>query len=265
MTTLARREEVFKFLRYPYALFIVVWVLAMISVPIAKWTWSDTIIPLASVLTTILQFAAVAAILQYHWGIRRTVMVFALVALITYSAEFLGSKTDFPFGAYDYTASLQPQLFGVPLIIPLAWFMMLAPSWGIASAILGGNFSTPLRLTAFILISALAITAWDLYLDPQMVGWGFWQWEQPSGYFGIPWVNYFGWILTASIVTTVIRPRNIPVQPLLLIYTIVWMLQSIGLAVFWGQPGPALFGFLAMGSLLGFAVARIRKSSQKAI
>src|SRR5690606_41755819 len=30
----------------------------------------------------------------------------------------------------------------------------------------------------FILVSALALTVWDLFLDPQMVAWGFWIWER---------------------------------------------------------------------------------------
>jgi lycopene beta-cyclase len=208
-------------------------------------------------VTTVLQFSAVLMILHHQWGTRRTLVVFVIVAVVTYFMEFIGSKTDFPFGAYDYTSLLQPQLFGVPLIIPLAWFMMLGPSWAVAYLILGKNLSTPVRRALFVLISALAITAWDLYLDPQMVGWGFWVWDNPSGYFGIPFVNFFGWILTGLIVTALVRPDNIPTAPLVVVYGIVWALQSIGLAVFWGQPGPALFGFLSMGLLLLFALRTV--------
>jgi putative membrane protein len=161
-----------------------------------------------------------------------------------------------PFGVYSYTDLLQPQLFGVPLLIPLAWMMMLAPSWAVASVIVGRERSSWRKRAAFILISALAITAWDLYLDPQMVGWGFWVWAQPSGYFGIPWVNFLGWILTGAVVTAIVRPDDLPITPLMVIYGIVWILQAIGLAVFWGQPGPAVFGFAAMGGLLALAYAR---------
>jgi hypothetical protein len=50
------------------------------------------------------------------------------------------------------------------------------------------------------------------------------------------------------------------VPGLLVIYGIVWILQAIGLAIFWGQPGPAAFGFVAMGLLLGAALLHQRKA-----
>jgi putative membrane protein len=245
-----------------YRVLIALWVLAMICVPIARWIWGDAVIPMASVITTTLQFAAVLAVLHSGWGTGRTLRALVIIAGVTYLAELVGSKTGFPFGAYHYTGLLQPQLFGVPVIIPLAWLMMLAPSWAAAYLILGRDLSTPIRRAGFVLLSALAITAWDLYLDPQMVGWGFWVWQDSSsGYFGIPWVNFFGWILTAIIATALVRPAvPLPALPLLVIYAIVWILQSIGLAVFWGQPGPAFFGFLAMGTTFVWtAAAELRR------
>lgn len=236
--------------------FLLAWVAGMIVVPIARWIATDSIIPATATVTTVLQFVAVFAILVSTWGWPRTLMIFVVVAILTWFAEAIGSKTGIPFGYYSYTERLQPQLFGVPLLIPLAWFMMLAPSWAVAQTISRGKFN---RVT-FALIAAAAITAWDLFLDPQMVGWDFWVWHQPvaagllGSYFGIPWINFFGWMLTAFCVTLIIRPRHLPAIPLLIVYGIVWALQTIGLAVFWGQPGPAAFGFLGMGLLLLWAI-----------
>jgi putative membrane protein len=42
-------------------------------------------------------------------------------------------------------------------------------------------------------------------------------------------------------------PFPFPITNLLLIYTITWLLQSIGQLLFWGMPGPALVGFVVMG------------------
>jgi putative membrane protein len=93
-----------------------------------------------------------------------------------------------------------------------------------------------------------------------MVGWGFWVWQQPGEYFGIPLVNYAGWLLVSGLVTWIVRPAPVPVTGLLVIYGIVWILQAIGLAVFWGQAGPAAFGFVAMGLLLVAALLHQRKA-----
>ena len=93
------------------------------------------------------------------------------------------------------------------------------------------------------------MTAWDLLMDPMMVAWGMWVWDHPGAYFGIPWGNFLGWLLVAGLITVVIRPRDLPIAPLLLVYTITWLLMTGGLAIFWGMPGPALVGGLVMGVL----------------
>lgn len=220
--------------------FIASWVLCMIAVPIAKWIFGeDAIYPLLSI-SVVLQASAVFSILATAWGSKRTLAIAAAVVTFTLSAEILGSSTGFPFGSYAYTDRLQPQIGHVPVIIPLAWFMMAPSAWAVAYKFR----KTPVL---FVLLSALALVAWDLLLDPQMVNWDLWQWDNPSGYFGIPLSNYAGWFLVATLLTVLIRPRDLPLRPLLLVYTITWFLEVFGLAFFWGMPGPALVGGIIMG------------------
>ena len=224
----------------PAGLLIVAWVLLMISVPIINWTLGQSAMRQMLVVSVVAQAAAVLAILQQAWGWARTLRLAAAVSLLTFLVEFLGSRTGFPFGPYSYTDLLQPQLGHVPLLIPLAWFMMLPAAWATVYHYRG-------RRLRFILLSAVALTAWDMLLDPQMVAWGLWVWNNPGGFFGIPWSNYAGWLLTAALLTWLLRPAGLPVRPLLFIYTITWFLESFGLAFFWGLPGPALAGGLLMG------------------
>ena len=80
-----------------------------------------------------------------------------------------------------------------------------------------------------------------------MVGWGFWVWEQPGQYFGIPLSNYLGWILVSTLITLAARPKDLPVGPLALVYVVTWILQTIGQGIFWSQPGPAIVGFFGSG------------------
>lgn len=258
------------------AVFFGLWLLAMIAVPITRWTVGDSMIPFMASLTVILQFLAVFSLAVLGWGIRRAAMAVALVAVVTFMAEYIGSTTGFPFGSYRYTASLQPQLNGVPVVIPLAWFMMLVPAWAVASILSSQPIFRPVRYFMFVIFSAAAIAAWDLFLDPQMVGWGFWEWQAVQAgqaghagydYFGIPWTNYAGWFLTGILATLVIPPAwhsQLPKNPLHGVYIVVWMLQTIGLAFFWGQPAPALFGFLGMGvfSLVTLLIIRHEQKNQ---
>jgi lycopene beta-cyclase len=220
---------------------VVIWVLTMIALPIIRHTTSEDFFHGSIAFSVLVQATVVLAIVQAAWGWVRALQTLLIVALLTWLVEAIGSTTGLPFGQYSYTDNLQPQLVHVPLIIPLAWFMMLPPAWAIAQVVAGE------RHWAFILVSAAAFTAWDLFLDPQMVSWDLWIWEQPGGYFGIPWLNYGGWFLTAVVLTAVIRPQRLPQRPLLLIYTITWALETVGLLFFWGLVGPALVGFAGMG------------------
>ncbi|MBN2006667.1 MAG: carotenoid biosynthesis protein [Anaerolineae bacterium] len=229
-------------------IFLPAWVLVMISVPILKWRWGSGAERAGIVLGVLLQAATVLAILVAAWGVVSTLRAACIVIGLGWGVEYAGSHTGWPFGRYHYTSRLQPQVGGVPLLIPLAWLMMLPPAWAVAQAIAG-----PLGL-GFIAVAALAFTAWDLFLDPQMVAWGFWTWDQPGGYFGIPWLNFGGWLLASAVMTAAVAPAPLPSAPLCLVYGITWGLQAFGQFFFWKLRGPALAGFVAMGVWLVWAL-----------
>ena len=253
--------KAFNTLRYPRSTFvpIIFWVLTMISLPILGWILGEGYLLRGMSFGVLMQSVAVLLILYSAWGFSRTLRTFAVIAAFSYFAELLGSTTGFPFGKYHYTDLLQPQIAGVPLLIPLAWLMMLPPSWAIAHIILGKtlnheeNKGIRRKTFLFLSLSALAFTAWDLFLDPQMVGWGFWVWEIPGQYFGIPLSNYLGWIVVSALITLVANPKDLPVGPLSLVYVLTWILQTIGQGIFWSQPGPALVGFIVSGLFVWLA------------
>ncbi len=242
--------EAYHALRYPRSTLVplILWVLTLLSLPVLGWILGEPALLRGMSVGVLVQAGAVLMILIQAWGWRRTVRVSGLLALLSYLAELLGSHTGFPFGKYYYTDLLQPQLAGVPLLIPLAWLMMLAPAWAVAELIWPRPVSSG-RAAALphALLAALAFTAWDLFLDPQMVRWGFWVWEQPGQYFGIPLVNYLGWLIISALITWILNPQDLPLGPLALVYTLTWLLQTVGQALFWEQPGPALAGFVGSG------------------
>lgn len=243
----------------PVAVLFTLWLITMMAVPICLWLMGDSVFAIMITLAALLQGLLVFVILSQSIGFPHALRVLILVAFVTWFAEYLGSRTGFPFGEYHYTSLLQPQIANVPLLIPLAWFMMLPPSWAIAQAITA-RLPHKIRYPIFIIVSAVALTAWDLFLDPQMVSRGFWVWAYPSGYFGIPWSNYAGWLLTAGIATWIACPTRLRKTGwLIAIYAWVWFLQSVGQAVFWSQPHPAFFGSAAMGIMLLLAYWQSRQ------
>ncbi len=243
---------------------VVLWVLTMIATPIALWTFGQPGLHAfinAGVLMQVLASLTVLARARHPQG---ALLAALAVPPLGWLAEFMGHSTGFPFSPYKYTGILQPQLGGVPLLIPLAWLMMFPPAWAIAKIVVDGTPHPPGINRLFrAAVAALAFTAWDLFLDPQMVAWDFWRWETPGAYFGIPLVNFAGWLLVSFTISFLVMPSELPLAPLVTIYAITWILQTIGQVFFWNLPGPALFGFLGMGSMLVWAYSRRnRKATQ---
>jgi putative membrane protein len=238
------------------------WLAALIATPISIWVNGEGSFPPMATLGVLAQCAATLISLACKWSMRRLLLISLLVALGTWAVEWLGVTSGYPFGDYDYTQVLQPQIAKVPLLIPLAWLMMLPTAWGIGAALLENQQSRLGRWywLLYALLAGAAFTAWDFYLDPQMTTRGLWTWQDNGGYFGIPWSNFLGWWLTASLLTWLVRPTNLPRLRLMSIYTLTWLFQFIGLGLFWGKPGAALVGFAAMGM---FAITAWRKESRQ--
>jgi uncharacterized membrane protein len=173
--------------------------------------------------------------------------------------EAVGVRTGVPFGTYSYTGDLGPELFGVPVVVPLAWTMMAWP------ALVVGR--TLARRAPVALVGGVALAAWDLFLDPQMVDAGHWTWTHPQPALplvpGVPLTNYAGWLLVAVIMIglldRLLAPHIRPSGPAAALY--LWTFGSSVFAhlVFFDRPGSALVGGMVMGAVaVPFALALVR-------
>jgi uncharacterized membrane protein len=147
----------------------------------------------------------------YALGWRHTLVFFVSSAAISWAFEQVGVATGAIYGPYHYTDVLGVKLGHVPLLIPLAWFMMIYPSYVIANLIADdqptGSRGSLKHIVWLSFLSAAVMTAWDLVIDPVLSGPNVkaWIWEQGGPYFGIPLQNYIGWMLTTLTVYLVYR------------------------------------------------------------
>jgi putative membrane protein len=201
-------------------------------------------------------FALVHGAGQYGW---RKILIFAAVSFVVSLAfESIGVATGKIYGPYHYSASLGPKFLGlVPLLIPLAWFMMIYPGWVMAGKLVGGSRLGGWRIPVTAAVGGMIVTAWDLVMDPVMVSAGHWVWDGPAStraYFGIPLQNFLGWWLTCAAVYLVFNfiTRSAPAGrskseaglPALMYATVGFSsLLSAGLS---GLPGPVMVGLMAM-------------------
>ena len=137
-------------------------------------------------------FAILATYLTWKAG-TRWLLPFVAVYALSLVSELAGTTVGLPFGPYRYTDALGVKWFGhVPVLIPLSWFMMAIPSYVLAGA--SGARRSP---AGRIVIAAIVLLAWDLSLDPAMsAATAFWVWGSAGAYYGMPWLNLFGWFIT---------------------------------------------------------------------
>jgi putative membrane protein len=151
------------------------------------------------------------------------------------AVEALGVATGFPFGSYSYGDRLGPSLLGVPLVVPLAWAMFAYPAH-----VVGARLGRP------VLAGAWALASWDLFLDPQMAAESYWTWDSPHGLNGIPLTNHLAWLAVALVMMALlpVRPADDRTPVALLLWT--WGSSVLANVAFFGRPGVALAGGVAM-------------------
>jgi uncharacterized membrane protein len=132
---------------------------------------------------------------RYGW---RAIAVFIVAGLVISNIlENLSIQTGFPFGHYHYTGD--GKIFQVPWYIGLAYLGTGYLAWIVATILLADVHRNSPWLTTIgaAIVGAVAMTAWDLAMDPSSATINqFWIWENGGGFFGVPLVNFLGWTFT---------------------------------------------------------------------
>lgn len=154
-------------------------------------------IPWVMPLATLAGFSFALLHAGQRQGWEDALRLLALVFGVSLLFESVGVVTGLIYGPYHYTGRLGPLFLGlVPYLIPVAWFMVAYPSFVIADLLIPSSWERPWRLLSVAAVGGLAMTAWDLVMDPLMVSAGYWIWEVEGAYHGIPLQNFAGWWLT---------------------------------------------------------------------
>ncbi|CAN5793789.1 hypothetical protein BH23GEM6_BH23GEM6_01880 [soil metagenome] len=130
----------------------------------------------------------------------RWIPAFVALYLISLLSELAGTTTGLPFGEYRYSPLMDPMWFGhVPIVIPLSWFFMAIPSYALARVAVPSRK----RRWARVLLASTILVSWDLSLDPAMsYATRYWIWGSTGAYYGMPWLNLFGWYVTGLLLMT---------------------------------------------------------------
>lgn len=115
----------------------------------------------------------------------------------TYAVEFVGVFTGYPYGHFEYGVNLGPMLLEqIPAALPLFFLPLVVNAYLLCLLLLGGHAR---RTSVRILAVIVAVVGMDLVLDPAAVSIGFWAYDDGGAYYGVPWMNYVGWVLSATV------------------------------------------------------------------
>ena len=121
--------------------------------------------------------------------------ILIIIVLSVYAAmiEALSILTSFPYGSFVYNKQLGYKLFDVvPWTVGFGWAPLVIGCFTL------GIWQFKNRYNQFI-FGVLFLVSADLVLDPGAVLMRFWTWENPGIYYGIPFSNYLGWLLSSVI------------------------------------------------------------------
>ena len=180
----------------------------------------------------------------YGWS--RSVTLFVWGSVVGLSAELAGTTTGFPFGGYAYTEFLNPKILGhVPYLIPPTWYAVSILSWELAARI---TSRTPYRL----LVGAVFMVLWDVALDPAMgAGFPVWRWEADGFFYGMPALNWIGWLATSLVIVGGYEVLSRSTPPVASGWTVpVWLVNgvfAIGICALSGMWLAVAVGGIAIG------------------
>lgn len=172
--------------------------LAILILAIVAFSWSGDV--LAQILGAVC-IAIVFAHAETLYGLRHALALFAICLCVTFALENFGSITGLLFGRYHFAVGAElPHIGVIPIVVGPVWFGMGYCSWIVAGVILGGaqaRLDKRFDLFAPPIVAAFIMTQWDLVMDPPLATLSkAWVWHEGGALFGVPFSNFFGWLLT---------------------------------------------------------------------
>jgi uncharacterized membrane protein len=145
----------------------------------------------------------------YEVGLRNASFFILITVAVSFALEVLGTNTGLPFGRYHYTDLLGSRILGVPIAVPLVWFVIsyiTFSSIASSSAKFQQQQHETLMLKRGLAIAAFAAfgsMAWDIMIDPMFTAYGYWVWDAQSfpvpEIYGVPITNFVGWFFAVFV------------------------------------------------------------------
>ena len=132
---------------------------------------------------------------------RKNGILLLLLTGYVYFIEYIGIRYGWPYGNFQYLVELGPMISDIPMALPL-FFIPLVLNGYLLTLLIVNKY--PINQRLIIPISIVVIILIDLVLDPAAVSLGFWSYGNGGEFYGVPYTNYQGWLLSGGISVLVV-------------------------------------------------------------
>lgn len=198
---------------------------------------------------SIIAFAMPSFYVVLRWlGWRYGLFVLASLGGYALLIETVAIFSGVPYGSFSYGELLDHKLFNkTPWTVAFAWTPIMLFALSISR-------HTKSQIS-YWLMAIIVLLAVDLVLDPAAVALGFWSWDEPGMYYGVPLINFAGWVISGTIAFLLFQKLNKTRQRI----PIAASSSGVGIIIFWTtvniglmQWVPAIIGMLVSGATIRF-------------
>ena len=201
-----------------------------------------------SALFVLVLWAPAAYSLVRWLGFKRAALILLALGAFAVGIETFAVKTGWPYGHFHYTDKIGVKYFGVtPWTVPFAWSPLVLGAMELAARHKRTFVGLCVGATLFLLL-------FDGVLDPGTVSQGFWKYQAGGLYYGVPFSNFVGWILSGLIGAAIFtfmsgKRRDVPLNLVSSVTMILAFWTSVcGFSGLWIPAilGAALLGWIAI-------------------
>lgn len=177
-------------------------------------------------------------------GLRRGLTILFSLGFYGLLIESSAIHTGFPYGDFIYNDLLGQKVFGLtPWTVAFAWPpILLLAYWFVRNCT---RINLVHKTWKVLGLTAVVATAVDLVLDPAAVNLGFWNWQESGFFYGVPLVNFLGWLLSCFVGALILHflwgKKEVPEAVAYSGLAILWFWTIAN--VFMVQIIPAVVGF----------------------
>lgn len=137
-------------------------------------------------------------LLYKQTNLKIAISIYLLVGLYGLFIETLSIKTGFPYSSFEYSDLMGYKIADiVPYTVFLVWPTLVISSYSISGQITSKKINK-------IMVTTILLLLLDLVFDPVATKLGFWFWDNSGLYYGVPFLNFVGWIFSGLISSLIV-------------------------------------------------------------